>query len=108
MFLSSASVTMAVGAKQLAKKDVIVKRLPAIEEFASVSVLCSDKTGTLTLNQLQFDVPYLCARTDRASKWLATAPGEKYTNSDLLLCGYLSSEAGTHDAIEKATRAAAE
>jgi len=102
------SVTMAVGAKQLAKKDVIVKRLPAIEEFASVSVLCSDKTGTLTLNQLQFDVPYLSARTDHASKWLAATPGEKYTNSDLLLCGYLASEAGTHDAIEKAVRAAAE
>jgi H+-transporting ATPase len=39
------SVTMAVGASQLAKKQVIVKRLTAIEELASVSILCSDKTG---------------------------------------------------------------
>ncbi|KAG0222541.1 hypothetical protein BGW42_006476, partial [Actinomortierella wolfii] len=38
------SVTMAVGAKQLAAKKVIVKRLTAVEEMASVSVLCSDKT----------------------------------------------------------------
>jgi H+-transporting ATPase len=41
------SVTMAVGASQLAKKQVIVKRLTAIEELASVSILCSDKTGMI-------------------------------------------------------------
>jgi H+-transporting ATPase len=35
------SVTMAVGAKQMAEKKVIVKRLPAIEELASVTILCS-------------------------------------------------------------------
>jgi H+-transporting ATPase len=39
------SITMAVGASTLAKKQVIVKRLTAIEELASVSILCSDKTG---------------------------------------------------------------
>lgn len=39
------SVTMALGAGELAKKQVIVKRLTAIEELASVSILCSDKTG---------------------------------------------------------------
>ncbi|KAG0006439.1 hypothetical protein BGZ65_008021, partial [Modicella reniformis] len=44
------SVTMAMGAKELAVRKVIVKRLTAVEEMASVSVLCSDKTGTLTLN----------------------------------------------------------
>jgi H+-transporting ATPase len=46
------SVTMAVGARLLAKKQAIVSRLVAIEELAGVDVLCADKTGTLTQNTL--------------------------------------------------------
>ncbi|MFN6395125.1 MAG: magnesium-translocating P-type ATPase [Aphanizomenon sp.] len=42
------SINLAHGAKLMAKKQVIVKRLPAIENFGSMNVLCADKTGTLT------------------------------------------------------------
>ncbi|KAF8939562.1 H(+)-ATPase [Dissophora ornata] len=87
------SVTMAVGAKQLAAKKVIVKRLTAVEEMASVSVLCSDKTGTLTLNELTFDEPYLA---------------DNFTSDDILLYSYLAAEAGANDPIELAVRTAAE
>ncbi|WP_252176575.1 plasma-membrane proton-efflux P-type ATPase [Endozoicomonas sp. 4G] len=53
------SVTMALGALLLSKKKAIVSNLQAIEELASVDVLCSDKTGTLTQNKLTFGEPVL-------------------------------------------------
>jgi H+-transporting ATPase len=52
------SVTMAVGARLLAKRQAIVSRLVAIEELAGVDVLCADKTGTLTENTLTLGDPY--------------------------------------------------
>ncbi|PNX53755.1 MAG: plasma-membrane proton-efflux P-type ATPase [Thermoplasmata archaeon M9B2D] len=48
------TVTMAVGATGLAKKEAIVSKLTSIEEMAGVDVLCSDKTGTITKNELTF------------------------------------------------------
>eukprot|EP00842_Homolaphlyctis_polyrhiza_P004157 jgi/Hompol1/4742/HPOL_000499-RA len=101
------SVTMAVGAKQLAVKQVIVKRLPAIEELASVSILCSDKTGTLTLNELTFDKPYLAQRGSRPDNYAGNGTGQ-YTDSDLLIHAYFASEPGAMDPIEFAVRTAAE
>jgi P-type Mg2+ transporter len=49
------SVTLAAGAVRMARQKVIVKRLAAIENFGSMDVLCSDKTGTLTVGQIAVD-----------------------------------------------------
>jgi H+-transporting ATPase len=46
------SVTMAIGARTLARSDAVVSHLPAVEELAGVEVLCADKTGTITKNEL--------------------------------------------------------
>jgi Mg2+-importing ATPase len=49
------SVTLTQGALRMAREQVIVKHLPAIQNFGSIDVLCSDKTGTLTAGVMQFD-----------------------------------------------------
>ena len=50
------SVTMAIGSHRLSQQGAITKRMTAIEEMAGMDVLCSDKTGTLTLNKLTVDI----------------------------------------------------
>jgi H+-transporting ATPase len=80
------SVTMAVGAMKLARRQAIVSRLVSIEELAGMDVLCSDKTGTLTKNQLVLDEPVV---------FDDTSPDE------VLRCAVLASRAEDQDPIEK-------
>ncbi len=81
------SVTMAVGARLLARKQAIVSKLVAIEELAGVDVLCADKTGTLTQNKLTLGDPFCIgdARPD-----------------DVVLAGALASRADDNDVIDLA------
>jgi len=81
------SVTMAVGARLLAKKQAIVSRLVAIEELAGVDVLCADKTGTLTQNKLTLGDPYSVNQL----------PAEQ-----VILNGALASRADNNDSIDLA------
>lgn len=76
------SVTMAVGAVKLARMKAIVSRLVSIEEMAGMDVLCSDKTGTLTKNQLAVGNPELVAAKDA---------------DELVLCAALASRADAED-----------
>ncbi|MBZ5596362.1 MAG: magnesium-translocating P-type ATPase [Acidobacteriia bacterium] len=49
------TITLAQGARRMAKKKVLVKQLSAIEDFGSIEILCSDKTGTLTEGEIVLD-----------------------------------------------------
>ena len=84
------SVTMAVGARLLAKKQAIVTKLSAIEELAGVDVLCSDKTGTLTQNTLTLGDPFCVNNTpgDQVILWAALASrAEDKDTIDLAVIG---------------------
>ena len=81
------SVTMAVGARLLARKKAVVSRLAAVEEMAGMDILCSDKTGTLTQNKLILGEPFIV---------------EGVTSQDVILYASLASRAEDQDTIDLA------
>ncbi len=81
------SVSMAVGAMALAKKEAIVSSLESIEEAAGMDILCSDKTGTITRNEIAV---------------AAVVPFEGYTGNDVLLLASLASREEDRDPIDTA------
>ena len=78
------SVTMAVGARLLAKKQAIVSKLVAIEELAGVDILCADKTGTLTQNKLTLGDPFCLNAVPADQVVLAGALASRSDNNDTI------------------------
>jgi H+-transporting ATPase len=81
------SVTMAVGAIALARKETIVSRLVAIEEMAGMDVLCADKTGTITKNELTVAEVH---------------PFEGFKDEDIIILGTQASREEDQDLIDNA------
>ncbi|XP_058722963.1 ATPase 8, plasma membrane-type-like [Vicia villosa] len=81
------SVTMAIGSHRLSQQGAITKRMTAIEEMAGMDVLCSDKTGTLTLNKLSVDknlIEVFPANMDKDSVVLYAARASRIENQDAI------------------------
>ena len=85
------SVTMAVGARLLAAKEVIVTRLAAIEELAGVDILCADKTGTLTQNKLTLGDPFCVEGISADQVILNAALASRADNNDTIDLAVLGS-----------------
>jgi H+-transporting ATPase len=84
------SVTMALGALKLSKQKAILSRLSAISELAGVDVLCSDKTGTLTMNKLTLDAPISFGAT----------------GNEIITAASLATQPQSEDAIDQAVLSA--
>ncbi|CAI0420912.1 unnamed protein product [Linum tenue] len=81
------SVTMAIGSHRLSQQGAITKRMTAIEEMAGMDVLCSDKTGTLTLNKLTVDrslVEVFVKDCDKEQLLLLGARASRVENQDAI------------------------
>lgn len=81
------SVTMAIGSHRLSQQGAITKRMTAIEEMAGMDVLCSDKTGTLTLNKLSVDknlIEVFVKDVDKEHVVLLAARASRTENQDAI------------------------
>ncbi|KAK9666476.1 hypothetical protein RND81_14G187600 [Saponaria officinalis] len=81
------SVTMAIGSHRLSQQGAITKRMTAIEEMAGMDVLCSDKTGTLTLNKLTVDrtmIETFTPDVDKETAVLYAARASRVENQDAI------------------------
>jgi H+-transporting ATPase len=84
------SVTMAVGARLLARRQAIVSRLVAIEELAGMDLLCSDKTGTLTQNRLTLGEPFVAGAASPADVITSAALASRGEDQDPIDLAVLS------------------
>jgi H+-transporting ATPase len=87
------TLATALGAQELAKSGVLITRLSAIEEAAAMDVLCSDKTGTITKNEMSL---------------AAARPFDPYQEDELLRFAAMASDDATQDPIDVAIRSAAQ
>jgi H+-transporting ATPase len=87
------TLSSAIGARSLAKLGVLPTRLSAVDEAGTIDVLCVDKTGTLTANQLSV---------------ASVAPLNGFTEQQVLGIAALASSVGGEDAVDEAIRSAAE
>ena len=95
---AAVTITLAIGVNRMARRNAIVRRLPAVETLGSTTVICTDKTGTLTENRMTVQEIYAGNRPWSTNEIDGALPSEVH---DCLLAGVLCNDAsmgsGIHD-----------